>query len=131
MAILKGSGKPAETGYQVLDAFGEVAALLRCRLKTGRTHQIRVHMASIGHPIIGDSTYGSNRRRSMRGVPTDIAAFLREFPRQALHARTLGFIHPVTEKTLRFERPPPDDFQELLDALSALNTLEVEDGDEE
>ena len=123
MAIVLRGGKAAETGYQITESFGTLAAQVRCRLKTGRTHQIRVHMASIGHPLIGDSTYGSNRRRSMRGVPPDAAEFLKSFPRQALHARVLGFVHPVTGEALRFEAAPPDDFNELLAALSEIEVV--------
>ena len=99
---------------------------MRCRLKTGRTHQIRVHMSSIGHPLIGDSTYGSNRRRSMKGVPPDVAVALKGFSRQALHATTLGFEHPVTGKKLKFESPPPTDFTELLEALESLADMEMD-----
>jgi 23S rRNA pseudouridine1911/1915/1917 synthase len=118
MAILQRGGKEAETGYRTIATFGEIAAHLRCRLRTGRTHQIRVHMAAIGHPLIGDATYGSNRRRSMKGVPPETAALLKGFRRQALHATTLGFEHPVTAKTLRFEAPLPEDLDELLAALA-------------
>lgn len=121
MAIVKRGGKEAETGYRVVDVFGTIASHVRCKLRTGRTHQIRVHMASIGHPLIGDETYGSNRRRSMKGVPPEVAAMLKSFPRQALHAGVLGFMHPVTGKKMKFERDAPEDFQELLELL-----LEIE-----
>jgi 23S rRNA pseudouridine1911/1915/1917 synthase len=127
MALLKQGGKHAETGYSTVSSFGEMAAHVRCRLKTGRTHQIRVHMASIGHPLIGDSTYGSNRRRSLKGASPELAALLRGFPRQALHAATLGFVHPVTGKKLRFAAPPPEDFQELLGALAELDEVDFDD----
>ncbi|MBY0511525.1 MAG: RluA family pseudouridine synthase [Rhodospirillaceae bacterium] len=127
MALLKQGGKPAETGYTVITSFGDMAAHVRCRLKTGRTHQIRVHMASIGHPLIGDSTYGSNRRRSLKGASPELAALLREFPRQALHAATLGFIHPVTGKKQRFAAPPPEDFMALLAGLSELDEVAFAD----
>lgn len=127
MALLKQGGKPAETSYHVLTSFGDMAAHVRCRLKTGRTHQIRVHMASIGHPLIGDATYGSNRRRSLKGASPELAALLRAFPRQALHAATLGFIHPVTGKKHRFAAAPPEDFTELLEALSELDEVAFAD----
>lgn len=123
MAILQRGGKAAETGYRTVTTFGTIAAHVRCRLKTGRTHQIRVHMSSIGHPLIGDSTYGSNRRRSVRGVPSDLALALKAFARQALHATTLGFVHPVTGTAMTFECPPPEDFAELLEALEGLEEV--------
>lgn len=126
MAIVKRGGKDAETGYRIVDVFGEIASHVRCKLKTGRTHQIRVHMASIGHPLIGDETYGSNRRRSMKGVPPDVAAMLKSFPRQALHAGVLGFVHPITDKKMKFERDPPEDFAELLQGLRAVEELSEE-----
>ncbi len=126
MAIVKRGGKDAETGYRVIDVFGTIASHVRCKLKTGRTHQIRVHMASIGHPLIGDGTYGSNRRRSMKGVPPDVAAVLKAFSRQALHASTIGFEHPVTGKKLKFEREPPQDFIDLLEALRSIDVPEDE-----
>ena len=124
MAILQRGGKAAETGYRTLASFGTIAAHVRCRLKTGRTHQIRVHMSSIGHPLIGDSTYGNNRRRSMRGVPPDVAAVLKAFSRQALHATTLGFVHPVTGKKMKFDSEPPEDFMSLLEALETVEDME-------
>ncbi len=127
MAIVKRGGKEAETGYRVVDVFGEIASHVRCKLKTGRTHQIRVHMASIGHPLIGDETYGSNRRRSMKNVPPEVATMLKSFPRQALHATTLGFVHPITGKTMKFQRDPPEDFMGLLEGLQA---VEVEEDEE-
>ena len=110
-------GKHAVTHYRVLERFGFVT-LVECRLETGRTHQIRVHMASIGHPIFGDERYGGREIR--KGT---IYARYRQFiqncfeicPRQALHARTLGFVHPTTRKTIRFEAPLPADMCALLD----------------
>ena len=105
MAILQRGGKAAETGYSTVATFGDLAAHVRCRLKTGRTHQIRVHMSSIGHPLIGDATYGSNRRRSLKQASPELAEILKSFSRQALHASTLGFVHPVTGKGMRFATP--------------------------
>jgi 23S rRNA pseudouridine1911/1915/1917 synthase len=93
---------------------GGVAALIRCRLETGRTHQIRVHLAYAGHPLIGDQTYGT-RRKLPEKLPG--AAVAMAFPRQALHAATLGFIHPVTGEALEFTSALPDDLQGLLAAL--------------
>ncbi|MGE4061747.1 MAG: RluA family pseudouridine synthase [Rhodospirillaceae bacterium] len=106
MAIVARGGKPAETSYVMVEAFGTRAAHVQCRLKTGRTHQIRVHMTSKGHPLIGDPVYG--RGRTTKGI---------SFSRQALHASTLGFIHPASGKTLNFESALPPDLRALIAAL--------------
>jgi 23S rRNA pseudouridine1911/1915/1917 synthase len=111
MAIVARGGRPAETSYTTVAAFGSVAAHLQCRLKTGRTHQIRVHLTSKGHPLVGDPVYG--RGRAARG--SDKAVL--DFSRQALHASTLGFVHPVTGKKLSFESPLPEDLRKLIAAL--------------
>ena len=114
MAVVPG-GRRAITRVSVLRRLGAperpAAALLACRLETGRTHQIRVHLAHVGHALIGDPVYG----RARAGGP----ATARVFPRQALHAQTLGFRHPEDGRFLRFERPPPPDFAALLAALEA------------
>jgi len=116
MAVLRSGGREAITHYRVRDSFGGKASLLACRLETGRTHQIRVHMAHIGCPCLGDPVYGSGA--SAREVQT----ILREtgFSRQALHAAILGFRHPITGERLRFETAPPADMRSLLTALEAL-----------
>jgi 23S rRNA pseudouridine1911/1915/1917 synthase len=115
MAVLTGDGKPAVTRARVLERFGPegapAASLVECRLETGRTHQIRVHMSFAGHPLVGDTVYG--RRKG--------AGPLGSFPRQALHAASLGFVHPVTGEALRFERAPPEDMQGLLAFLRGCN----------
>jgi 23S rRNA pseudouridine1911/1915/1917 synthase len=99
-------GKEAVTHYEVVERFPDIT-LLRCKLETGRTHQIRVHMQHIGHPLVGESVYGAGRRRHLK-IP---------FPRQALHAERLGLIHPVTQEFMQWEVPLPADFASLLDAL--------------
>jgi 23S rRNA pseudouridine1911/1915/1917 synthase len=101
MAVVR-TGKPAVTRYEVRERFGE-CTLLTCRLETGRTHQIRVHLASLGHPLVGDPAYGRGR---------SIA-----FPRQALHAWRLGLVHPITHEPMQWEAPLPADFAALLAAL--------------
>jgi 23S rRNA pseudouridine1911/1915/1917 synthase len=103
-------GKPALTHYRVKRKFAE-CTLLECSLSTGRTHQIRVHMDSIGHPLVGDPVYRQSRGR--RGPEGPIETF----PRQALHAWKLGFAHPVTRKAVKFKADPPADLQQLLAAL--------------
>lgn len=105
-----GKGKHAVTHYRTLEQFKD-ASLVECRLETGRTHQVRVHMAHIGTPLIGDSTY-NNRRKAFRfGLNQSY------FERQALHAASLGFIHPVTGEKLGFESSLPEDIQLLLTSL--------------
>jgi len=94
-----------------------VAALLRCELETGRTHQIRVHMAHIGHPLLGDEVYGSGFRTKAKRLSPVAQEALARLGRQALHAAVLGFEHPVTGETLRFESAIPEDMAALLSAL--------------
>src|SRR5437764_2209668 len=108
MAVVAASrGKPATTRYRVEQRFGDHAALIECRLLTGRTHQIRVHLAHNGHPLIGDPVYRGRAGRATRLGPAGHAAAA--FPRQALHARLLGFDHPVAGEWLVFESPLPAD----------------------
>lgn len=114
-------GKHAVTHYEVLERFGYVS-LVKCVLETGRTHQIRVHMRHIGHPLFNDARYGGDK--ILKG--TTFSKY-RQFvdncfaicPRQALHARTLGFIHPVTGRQMDFESPVPDDMEQLLEKWRA------------
>jgi 23S rRNA pseudouridine1911/1915/1917 synthase len=107
----KGQGRRAVTHYRLLEPLAD-AALVECRLETGRTHQVRVHMASIGHPLLGDPAYG-RPRASHREVLKRL-----NFNRQALHAAELGFIHPVTRERLSFKSALPSDIQELYGALT-------------
>jgi 23S rRNA pseudouridine1911/1915/1917 synthase len=109
-------GRHAVTHWRVEEAL-EPAALLRCRLETGRTHQIRVHLAHIGHPLLGDSVYGSGFKTKANRLREHAREALAALNRQALHAQTLGFEHPVTSERLYFERPPPEDFLSLIRAL--------------
>lgn len=119
-AVVFGTGRRAVTRVRVLERFGAPSAvsLVECRLETGRTHQIRVHMAHAGHGLVGDPVYGGRRRVVPAGALGDAArAAVAGFARQALHAATLGFDHPATGEPLRFEAPPPADFAALLAAL--------------
>jgi 23S rRNA pseudouridine1911/1915/1917 synthase len=121
MAVVDGGGKPALTRYRVIRGFGAVAALVECRLETGRTHQIRVHLASIGHPLLGDPLYGRTRTAArLRLVPPAIQAPLFGFPRQALHAWRLEFRHPTTGQTVAFETAMPEDMKQLMDCLEQI-----------
>jgi 23S rRNA pseudouridine1911/1915/1917 synthase len=123
--VKREGGRHAVTHYRVAARYGQkgkppVASLVDCRLETGRTHQIRVHMAAIGHPVIGDRAYGAGFATKPALLPEPARSLAASFPRQALHAYLLGFAHPVTGETLRFERPPPKDMQALADALKSL-----------
>ena len=118
-AVVAQGGRHAVTRVRVAESFGAPPAvsLAECRLETGRTHQIRVHMAYAGHPLIGDQTYGRRRRAPERALGPVAAAAADTFPRQALHAASLGFTHPVTGQALRFESPLPPDLAGLIAAL--------------
>jgi len=109
------NGKPAITHYRVEQRFRS-HTLLRVSLETGRTHQIRVHMAHIRHPIVGDPVYGG-RAVNPKGASTEMLSALRSFGRQALHATRLGLEHPLTGEYLEWERPMPDDMQQLIAML--------------
>jgi len=117
MAVVSRGGKPALTHWTLERGFGAGAALLRCRLATGRTHQIRVHLSHIGHPIVGDPVYLRRVPAAARSLPEAVREDLLAFPRQALHAATLGFRHPVTGQDLAFRAAPPADFAALLAKL--------------
>ncbi|MBL8709894.1 MAG: RluA family pseudouridine synthase [Rhodospirillaceae bacterium] len=117
MAVVTRNGKEAVTHYQVQQVFGLGAALVECRLETGRTHQIRVHMAHIGHPIIGDPVYGRATQARRAQLPDAAREAARAFPRQALHAAILGIHHPRTGVFISWRAPLPRDFVTLAAAL--------------
>jgi 23S rRNA pseudouridine1911/1915/1917 synthase len=120
MAVVpEGRGRSAVTRYRVERRYADHAALIECRLLTGRTHQIRVHLAHGGHPLIGDPVYGTRAGRAVARLGPAGAA-ISAFPRQALHARLLGFTHPGTGDKLRFESPLPADLAELKRNLELL-----------
>jgi 23S rRNA pseudouridine1911/1915/1917 synthase len=124
------AGKIAITQYWTIEGFGQqpgasagrpAAALIECRLETGRTHQIRAHMAHLGAPIVGDPLYGKQRAFKADGPhAAEAAAAVEAFPRQALHAAVLGFKHPITRVEMRFESPLPADMETLLGVLRRL-----------
>jgi 23S rRNA pseudouridine1911/1915/1917 synthase len=119
MAVVDRGGRPAATQYKVLRALarGSVAEL-QCKLETGRTHQVRVHLAEAGHALLGDPTYGRPRHRVLRELPDHAREAVRGLNRQALHAERLGFAHPDDGRWCSFERPVPDDLQQVIDALT-------------
>ncbi len=121
--VTKG-GRQAVTHYRLLATFGRgdapIASLLECRLETGRTHQVRVHLASIGMPLIGDPVYGTGFKSKLRKLPQAAQDKLASFKRQALHAAALTLVHPVTGTLLEFNSPLPDDFAMMVEALKDL-----------
>ena len=117
MAVVERGGKAAITRYKVLRSWGTACALVSCRLLTGRTHQIRVHMTHIGHPLVGDPVYLRRTPAAARSLDAPVRDALLAFPRQALHAASLGFRHPISGQALHFERPPPEDMAGLLSLL--------------
>lgn len=125
MAVLKQGGKDALTRYRVIETFGHgakgaVASLVECRLATGRTHQIRVHLSAIGHPVMGDPVYGRATPERRRGLTPAAGAALDALGRQALDAYLLGFIHPDSAKPLRFEKKFAIDIMLLKDRLEEI-----------
>jgi 23S rRNA pseudouridine1911/1915/1917 synthase len=124
MGVMRAGGKEAITRYRVLERFGErpLASLIECRLETGRTHQIRVHLTHLGHPLIGDPSYGRARQAPRAKTPEEEAAYkaVTEFPRQALHAFLLGFHHPSLHKAMHFESKYPSDMDGLVKVLHLL-----------
>ncbi len=120
-SVLPREGRGAITHFRVEGRFNDQKwsiAQVKCQLETGRTHQIRVHMAHIGHPLIGDGVYGSAFATKINTVPQDIGHTIKSLNRQALHAAILGFAHPVTGQTLRFESPLPPELADLATKLA-------------
>lgn len=121
MCVTKARGRVAITHFCVTETYGGTqAAQLTCRLETGRTHQIRVHLAHLGYSLIGDPTYGRQMKVRQTLANLDV---VQGFQRQALHAQTLGFIHPITQESLFFTADLPKDLQALESALQSWNTL--------
>lgn len=122
-AVTFDGGRRAVTRVTVERNFAGVVALLVCRLETGRTHQIRVHMRHAGHALVGDQVYGGGRRASAAKLGPELAEDLKRFPRQALHAATLGFVHPATGENVEFETPLPDDLSMIVEKLKRAVTI--------
>ena len=122
----RADSKHAITHFELLERYADplrdgefLASLTECRLETGRTHQIRVHMAHAGYPLLGDQTYGKHFATREARLPDHVRSLFADFKRQALHARTLGFRHPTTGETCSFTAEPPDDMQSLIEAFRA------------
>jgi len=118
MAVLSNKGRHAVTHYRVLETFGghpPIASLLECTLETGRTHQVRVHLAHLGTPVIGDPLYAQGFKSKLRNLPEPLCTKLMQLDRQALHAARLAFTHPKTGTLLEFNSPLPDELAEILE----------------
>ena len=124
MSVSLNKGKRAVTNYKTLSIFQNknlpTISLIECQLETGRTHQIRVHMAFKGHPIIGDKSYGK-KNKAFKEIHPEIKINLQKFNRQALHAKSLGFIHPRTNHKVFFEASRPEDFHMIVKKLEKLS----------
>lgn len=122
MAVMTRGSKEARTNYRVLSNYNDACSLVECRLESGRTHQIRVHMAHIRHPLIGDPLYGAQKTAVMsalrgNGYEEDVVEAVLSFGRQALHAKSISFVHPVSGEQMSFDSDLPDDFSKLLKML--------------
>ncbi|MBO7555846.1 MAG: RluA family pseudouridine synthase [Alphaproteobacteria bacterium] len=115
MALVKEGGKTAITHYQTLCSYKGIVSLVKCNLETGRTHQIRVHLSSIGCNLVGDKVYEKSGKTQIKGCDFEIKSFINSFPRQALHAASLGFEHPRDGRFLQFEVKIPEDMQEIFE----------------
>ncbi|MDA0306992.1 MAG: RluA family pseudouridine synthase [Proteobacteria bacterium] len=113
MAVVSRGGKSAKTGYKVIKRVGRLASLVECKLSTGRTHQIRVHMTHLGYPVIGDPLYGGGVGRRLKDAPDDVKEYLKSLQYQALHAFFIAFNHPVNGDIFQFESELPMYFNEL------------------
>ena len=113
------NGKRAVTHWMLLKVFSNIVSLINCKLETGRTHQIRVHMSSIGHSLIGDKTYGGIHKTSKKQTSAEkkIISECKTFSRQALHSKTLSFVHPIFEKKLHFDVDLPNDMKNLINSI--------------
>lgn len=120
MALVASGGKSAVTNYKTLKVFKNAASLVQCNLETGRTHQIRVHLTSVSNALIGDKVYVKNHKTTV-SLPQNLKNYVNSFPRQALHAKSLGFIHPQSKKFMQFDSELPDDMEELLQKLENIN----------
>jgi 23S rRNA pseudouridine1911/1915/1917 synthase len=119
MSILYEGGKTAITHYKALNTFKEQVTLLECKLETGRTHQIRLHLEYKKHPIIGDQTYGKGLNFPLNNFSDETRDLIKAFPRQALHAVRIAFVHPITEDMMEFNCEYPEDFKALLNAIKS------------
>lgn len=123
--ILSDSGRYSKTNYKTLEKYSDIASLVECKLDTGRTHQIRVHFSTKKHPIIGDKLYGGNTKKISNKtiIKQEDKDFIENFPRQALHSKSISFTHPITNKQQLFETELPNDIKKLINILSTLQFI--------
>lgn len=121
MEMTQNTGKYSLTNYKTLKLFGNIASLIECKLETGRTHQIRVHFSTKKHPLIGDPIY-CQYFKEVASDDQEVANIINNFSRQALHSKTIQFVHPRTNKEMFFEIDLPEDMKKLIDALNKLTT---------
>jgi 23S rRNA pseudouridine1911/1915/1917 synthase len=117
MTVMKLGGKKAVTNYSVQKIYqNSLLSLVECRLETGRTHQIRVHMSAIGHSLVGDQVYGA-RKKNLNGISEDLQNLIDNFPRQALHSYKIAFLHPISKQEMEFTVDLPQDMRNLLSLI--------------
>lgn len=119
MAMVDSGGKFAATNYKTLEVFGKAAAVVQCNLETGRTHQIRVHLSNKGYALIGDKVYEKSKKSSL-SLPNSVKEAVLDFSRQALHAKSLGFIHPRSKVLMQFDSELPEDMTSLIQLLRTI-----------
>ena len=113
------NGKKAVTHWTLLETFSNLVSLISCKLQTGRTHQIRVHMSSIGHSLIGDKIYGGfpKQNKTKNSIQKNVITKCKSFSRQALHSKTLTFQHPISKKQMHFDIDLPNDIRNLINSI--------------
>jgi 23S rRNA pseudouridine1911/1915/1917 synthase len=123
MTVVKSSGKRALTNYKTLETYANnLLSLVECRLDTGRTHQIRVHLKYKGNEVVGDQSYGNVNRKNLSSLPEELKKQIRNFPRQCLHSTKMSFVHPITGEFMEFEAQIPDDMIDLITSLRKLSS---------
>ena len=119
-SVFNSGGKTAITKYKLIKNFSNVASLIECKLLTGRTHQIRVHLSSAGNSILGDKKYGKNKSKLLKNVDKSVSEYINSLERQALHAYYLSFIHPIKKEKIEIKSELPSNISSLIDKLNSI-----------